>query len=829
MTKPCQSIQVENSVMEPFEDRIDILFHELELATKWQRPSVLLAIYNSEYIRADADVALENRLHNLGQSAYHIKIKNQKNADVSLLISELANLHNVVFFVEGLRWGAGEDDRCTYRILNKSREFFIENQIRVVFWLTENEAIDLAHFAPDYWSFRHRVIEFVDSPKTEQISPHVLESAWQGIGECDDSGDDLDAKIALRVALLADLPDGNESTSARANLLLTLGMLHWRRGDFDKAHQFLNTALDLAAGLEDAHFEALCFNAIALVETDLGRSEAAIQAYLNAIKLAPEKISPWNNLGYLYRKLERHAEALAAFQKAVDQNETDAVGWNGLGDLYHELGRNDDAIYAFLKAVEISPTYASSWNGLGNVYLAESQLEEALAAHLKVIEIDRHTVDSWLALGDIYKLQGKNENASMAYRSVLEFDPKNAQARKKLANLPFSQEASAEAWHTARKTVDSGQGCLQSYSEQASISIQKGCHAEAIPLLQKGIEISEDAADTIRLWNQLGDTYRYLGDYEHALAAYRAADGLARPTNAAPAESVSVEPEAQVRSSEDLLLLPGSNPQLFYMHRPARKPKPVAPAVDCETSLPGLPEPAFISWLDGLASVMTSFHQHEKSGRVKGNPAAVVNLDTHAKYLELQFVQPEADYPVYTKDEPIQLGNADIASWYEPLPEFTDNPSAPHPVTAATQAPAEATQAKTARQPGTATEEENAHLWNELGSIYLNTGANAEAINAFEKAIELDRSYGWSYHNLATLYSRQGRYKDAITLYQKGLKYLGEARDKALLWNRLGDAYRRLNQHDRAASAYRKAMQLDPANVSLLTRARFSLLGNCRA
>jgi Flp pilus assembly protein TadD len=66
-------------------------------------------------------------------------------------------------------------------------------------------------------------------------------------------------------------------------------------------------------------------------------------------------------------------------------------------------------------------------------------------------------------------------------------------------------------------------------------------------------------------------------------------------------------------------------------------------------------------------------------------------------------------------------------------------------------------------------------------------------------------------------------------MYQKGLQYLGEPRDKALLWNRLGDTYRRLNEQDRAAAAYRKAMELDPTNVSLLTRARFSLLGNCRA
>ena len=220
MIAPNPTIFGEDSTLEPLEDRIDILFHELELATKWQRPSVLLAIYSSDYVRMDADIALENRLHNLGQTTYHIKVNNQVDADVSGLISELTNINNVVFFVEGLRWGAGPDDACAYRNLNKSREFFVENQVRVVFWLTENEAIDLAHFAPDYWSFRHRVIEFIDSPTPDQIGPHMLESTWRGSGDFTDSIEDLDAKISLRTALLDDLPNGSESTSARANLLL---------------------------------------------------------------------------------------------------------------------------------------------------------------------------------------------------------------------------------------------------------------------------------------------------------------------------------------------------------------------------------------------------------------------------------------------------------------------------------------------------------------------------------------------------------------------------------------------------------------------------------
>src|SRR5512146_351051 len=242
-----QTTLVEADFTEPFEDRVDILYRELELATKWQCPSLLLAIYSSEFVHGDAELALENRLTGLGQKAHHIVLKSQEDADIPLLISELSDLQNAVVFVDGLRWGCGQGEYNAYRCLDKHREFFIENRIRVVFWLTESEAIHLAHYAPDYWTFRHRVIEFVDSPRPEQLQVTLPEAACPIPDTLtEDSAEDLDAKITLRAALLTDLPEGVESTAARANLLLTLGILHWRRGDYDQATQFLNTALELA-------------------------------------------------------------------------------------------------------------------------------------------------------------------------------------------------------------------------------------------------------------------------------------------------------------------------------------------------------------------------------------------------------------------------------------------------------------------------------------------------------------------------------------------------------------------------------------------------------
>ena len=162
MNNTYQDIRVAYQEVEPFEDRVDILFRELELAIKWQRPSILLAVYSSEYVHADAKTTLKNRLIDMVQNVYHFQISNDENSDIPLYLSEIADLDKTVFFIEGLRLGGGKDGTRAYRALSIGREYFIDKRIRAVFWLTENEANDLARHAPDFWAYRHRVVEFVE-------------------------------------------------------------------------------------------------------------------------------------------------------------------------------------------------------------------------------------------------------------------------------------------------------------------------------------------------------------------------------------------------------------------------------------------------------------------------------------------------------------------------------------------------------------------------------------------------------------------------------------------------------------------------------------------
>ncbi len=104
-------------------------------------------------------------------------------------------------------------------------------------------------------------------------------------------------------------------------------------------------------------------------------------------------------------------------------------------------------------------------------------------------------------------------------------------------------------------------------------------------------------------------------------------------------------------------------------------------------------------------------------------------------------------------------------------------------------------------------------LWNELGNLYFMSGAYPEAAEAYHRSIRLDKGFGRPYSNLALTYVQQGKYGKAIELYRRSIELLAENKEKAISWNRLGNAYRFLKDYQHAVVAYRMADGLDPEST----------------
>lgn len=737
----------------PLEEHIGNLAEELELAIHWQRPSVLMVTYASEYVRTDFVAMLENFLLDLGQKVIWVHADAPSSDRIDSWKETFDASEDTVFFVDG--FNAESVEKKNFRsTLNYYKELIVRKNARVIFYLTRKDAAVIARHAPEFWVARRRLIELVESPKPEQILRSALESTWQGTGEYNDQYEDTEAKISMRESFLTELPRNPESTGIRANLLLTLGVLNWRKGDYEKAEEMLHNALQVATRMHDNWFEAECFNAIALVKSSVGKNDEAIDAYKQAIKLAPEQIFAWNNLGNLCLKIQRNDEAMIAFQKAIEHNAKDPIAWNGLGDVYSRIEYVDDAIAAYRKSIEHGPMFPHPWNGLGEMYARTGRSNEAIAAFQNALKLNQHFVSSWIGLAKVHVKQEHHRDAIRAYQQALSIDPKNSSLWNELGSVFFTASKYQEAVDAFLKAIELDRSSAWAYSNLALAHYTYGKVKDSIALYLKSLDLFIDNKDKAVTWNRLANSYRMMNDYSNAIRAYQQADALNSVLTVTD-ETASDSPQAEpVIEEEPAPQTESSQPVEGSAADPVDEP-----AVDVEST----PEEDAPFWVIHPTQADDDVALNETITHEIGGISVQMSLPLFSNALSKASVQTD-----------------DLFEVNKPKVDST-----------------------------------NARVWNEKGNIHFRASEYEEAVYAYEKAIKLDHTFGWAYCNLGLTYLTQNRYAESILLLQKSIELLANDRDRAVAWNGLGNLYRRLNDYDNAVVAYQKADELDPQNAGI--------------
>ena len=98
--------------------------------------------------------------------------------------------------------------------------------------------------------------------------------------------------------------------------------------------------------------------------------------------------------------------------------------------------------------------------------------------------------------------------------------------------------------------------------------------------------------------------------------------------------------------------------------------------------------------------------------------------------------------------------------------------------------------------------QESANVWNELGLVLFKVGAYEDAIDSYQKAISINPAIGYLYSNLGQVYTIQGKLVEAVQQYEKSLQLLVSNKDKSVSWTRLGDIYKQLGKPGHAEPAY---------------------------
>jgi protein O-mannosyl-transferase len=168
---------------------------------------------------------------------------------------------------------------------------------------------------------------------------------------------------------------------AAACLLLFLGALSWNHtGSFADGGTFWNNAVKTSPHSSLARWMMAKYHDLS------GNPGLAEQEFLEAIKIDPNSLTAYNELGAFYTKHERLAEAKAAFLKVLELNPRNVIGHSNLGQVYLQMDALTEAEREFKQALALDPQVENGYSDLATVYIksrqfamAESLLDRALS------------------------------------------------------------------------------------------------------------------------------------------------------------------------------------------------------------------------------------------------------------------------------------------------------------------------------------------------------------------------------------------------------------------------------------------------------------------
>ena len=601
---------------------------------------------------------------------------------------------------------------------------------------------------------------------------------------------------------------GVDVEPTKAEILLQLGVLYWRRGSFERSEQLITKAREVSEDEQNIRFLAQCFIGLALVKTSLDKAGDAIAAYEQAITLAPEDFHLWNNLGCLYSKDEKFEQALASFKEALKITPDDIVAWNGLANTYYQNGSVDESIKAYKRAIDL---------------IVVSDLGRP-SGDLGTPETNKYFVLPWLRLAVLYTKKCQYQKALDSYLKALAFDAENAEAWNEIGALYIKMESYEKALEALSKAVEINPRCGLAYLNLAHVFTILGKNKKSETL--KVISSSQDM-----------DTWFYY-KYNEEITSVNLSYVVENPEQYAKKTSNKIAIREKNISSRTKLDETGERKMPSIL--------PVSSEKSLQEKLPNLPvHPLDLdiestdpnTWIE-----KGNIHFGEQSYEeaiVAYNKAIKINPTFGQPYNNLaliHFMQGNYDKAVLLYQEGITLlaTKREKAIAWNGLGNVYRGTKDYKNARIAYQNASKLDKTNGGVYENTITFEvsekyKTADFWNDLGCLFFKAGAYNKAAMAFQKAIRLEPSSGHSYGHLARAQTAQGQYNQAVSLYHKSIDLISNNKDKANVWNRLGDVHRKLNDYDNALKAYQNGTALTDNKASLLSRTRRSLLSNCTA
>ncbi len=389
---------------------------------------------------------------------------------------------------------------------------------------------------------------------------------------------------------------------------------------------------------------------------------------------------------------------------------------------------------------------ASIYIKQASVYFKEGNWQQTIDACKRALQIAPHTAEAYKLWGNVLQRLGYKSEALGCYARALEIQPDLAEVYANLGSFHAEQEE----WQ------------------------------QAIAYYEKAVALNPNLAGAYR---NLAKIWEELGDSDRALRCFCQAINL-NPKTLTAAEYFSFADELYQQSKLQ-------EASIFYIHGVNADP-------DCETGYIKLVKilEEIGQWQEAvvyyrqLIALQKARQNNNVSRQLRLANKPISNLLAKSKKKE---VRSEKKLPPSLVPPSLPPKKPNL------LPESNQTPTTgSKSLKKNPQLPSEI-----AAQP------ESAKSWNNLGSLYAQKQQWQKAISCYQKALELDVNFSYTYHNLAKVYSQIGKQEQATAYLYRALT-LNPNGVSAEDTFKLGRVLLSQGNQSAALSCLRQALKLKP-------------------
>ena len=171
-------------------------------------------------------------------------------------------------------------------------------------------------------------------------------------------------------------------------------------------------AEDLTRKLIDSNPKVVfLYNLMGLILSAQNEVDQALEYYEKGIKIDPNFAMIYNNLGLLFANNKSdNTKAENFYKKSISLNYKNPEAHNNLGSLYKSLDKFKEAISCYKEAVSIDPKFIHAYHNLGSSYTAMGNFVEAKKNFNKVIKINPSYTNSHRTLSRIINYTNDEEH-----------------------------------------------------------------------------------------------------------------------------------------------------------------------------------------------------------------------------------------------------------------------------------------------------------------------------------------------------------------------------------------------------------------------------------